>query len=75
MQIGSNTFSFSFFGSQYSHAAVIDFNRNPVRAWQGGAIFLHVHGKAATGSCVSISQANMVHFLHNVTPGDTITIV
>lgn len=62
------------FSGQYDYAAVIDYNRSPAVKGKGGAIFMHVHGKAATAGCVSITSANMKLFLNNVGSGDTIVI-
>ena len=62
------------FPGQYNYSAVINYNRWPAVKGKGGAIFLHVHGRGATGGCVSITEANMKNFLRHVSAGDTITI-
>lgn len=62
------------FAGQYDYSAVINYNRWPAVKGKGGAIFLHVHGRGATGGCVSITETNMKNFLRHVSAGDTITI-
>ncbi len=62
------------FPGQYNYSAVINYNRWPAVKGKGGAIFLHVHGRGATGGCVSITETNMKNFLRHVSAGDTITI-
>ena len=45
----------------YRYAQVVDYNRDPVKAGKGSAIFLHVHtGSGKTAGCVSLSQAELL---------------
>lgn len=45
----------------YRYAQVVDYNRNPVKAGEGSAIFLHVHtGSGKTAGCVSLSEKELL---------------
>ena len=44
-------------GAVYSHAVVIDYNRDPVRAGAGSAFFLHVTNGHSTAGCVAIAAS------------------
>jgi L,D-peptidoglycan transpeptidase YkuD (ErfK/YbiS/YcfS/YnhG family) len=52
----------------YGHAIVIDYNRTPVVAGAGSAIFLHIGGTAATSGCVAVARTQMVSLLHWLDP-------
>lgn len=55
------------FPAQYKYALVTDFNYSQA-AGRGGAIFIHVNGSGATGSCISMSEGNMIGFIRWVNP-------
>ena len=45
----------------YNYAQVVDYNRNPIKAGKGSAIFLHVHtGSGKTAGCVSLSEKELL---------------
>jgi len=50
------------FGTQYKYALVTDWNYNQSPD-KGGAIFIHVNGSGATGSCISLTQGDMVNLI------------
>jgi len=52
---------------QYKYALVTDFNYSQA-AGRGGAIFIHVNGSGATGSCISMSEGNIIGFIRWVNP-------
>jgi L,D-peptidoglycan transpeptidase YkuD (ErfK/YbiS/YcfS/YnhG family) len=52
----------------YRYAAVIDYNRSPVVAGAGSAIFLHVGGWQATSGCVALAEANLLRILRWLDP-------
>lgn len=54
--------------SLYSHAVVIDYNRDPIVPGAGSAFFLHVSEGKATQGCVSIDMAKLVKLLTWVKP-------
>jgi len=54
----------------YDYAAVIDYNRSPVRQGAGSAFFLHVTVGAPTAGCVSIDRADLVRILRWLRPSD-----
>jgi L,D-peptidoglycan transpeptidase YkuD (ErfK/YbiS/YcfS/YnhG family) len=58
----------SRYRTAYAQAIVIDFNRSPVVAGTGSAIFLHVGTGGATAGCVSVSSDRMAQLLRYVTP-------
>ena len=52
----------------YGYFAVIAYNRTPIVAGAGSAIFLHVSKGAPTTGCVSIAKVNLVHVLRALQP-------
>jgi L,D-peptidoglycan transpeptidase YkuD (ErfK/YbiS/YcfS/YnhG family) len=56
------------YGAAYDHALVIDFNRRPVVAGRGSAIFLHVGTGGATAGCVSVPRYRMLQVLRYLRP-------
>ena len=55
------------FQTQYKYVLVTDWNysQTPDR---GGAIFIHVNGPGATGSCISLTEDNMLNLMKWITP-------
>jgi len=51
----------------YNYAAVIDYNRWPVRKGAGSAFFLHVTDGRPTAGCVGIPQDDLVNILRWLT--------
>lgn len=49
--------------SLYSHAVVIDYNRDPIIPGAGSAFFLHVSEGKPTRGCISIDKAKLVKLL------------
>ena len=49
--------------SLYSHAVVIDYNRDPIIPGAGSAFFLHVSEGKPTQGCISIDKAKLVKLL------------
>ncbi|HEX9257924.1 MAG TPA: peptidoglycan-binding protein [Acidimicrobiales bacterium] len=52
----------------YRYAAVVDFNRDPIVAGKGSAIFVHIDTGRATAGCTAISQTAMVALLRWLDP-------
>lgn len=52
----------------YGHAVVIDYNRAPVVAGAGSAMFVHVGGTKATSGCVALARTSMVALLRWLDP-------
>src|SRR4051794_27155915 len=52
----------------YRHAVVIDYNRFPVVAGRGSAIFLHVRNANATSGCVAIDLDRLVAIMRWLDP-------
>jgi len=55
------------FGTQYKYALVTDWNYNQSLN-KGGAIFIHVNGSGATGSCISLTESDMVSLIKWLDP-------
>lgn len=55
------------FKTQYKYALVTDWNysQSPNK---GGAIFIHVNGSGATGSCISLTEGDIVSLIKWVDP-------
>jgi len=55
------------FGTEYKYALVTDWNysQSPNK---GGAIFIHVNGLGATGSCISLTENDMVSLIKWLDP-------
>ena len=53
--------------TQYKYVLVTDWNysQNPDK---GGAIFIHMNGAGATGSCISLAEGNMVSLMKWINP-------
>ncbi len=56
------------YASAYQHAVVIDYNRFPVSAGAGSAIFLHVSTGGPTAGCVSVPAASLVALMRWLDP-------
>jgi L,D-peptidoglycan transpeptidase YkuD (ErfK/YbiS/YcfS/YnhG family) len=54
--------------SVYSHAVVIDYNRDPVRPGRGSAFFLHVTDGRPTAGCVAIDSRALVRVMRWLKP-------
>lgn len=54
--------------SLYSHAVVIDYNRDPIVPGAGSAFFLHVSEGKPTQGCISISEVKLVALLKWLDP-------
>lgn len=54
----------------YSYAIVIDYNRDPVLAGRGSAIFLHVTEGKPTQGCISMDRSDLKWLLRWLTPAD-----
>lgn len=54
--------------SVYSHAVVIDYNRDPVRTGRGSAFFLHVTDGRPTAGCVAIDSRALVRVMRWLKP-------
>ena len=54
--------------SLYSHAVVIDYNRDPITPGAGSAFFLHESEGKATQGCVSIARDELVRILRWLKP-------
>lgn len=54
--------------SLYSHAVVIDYNREPIVPGAGSAFFLHVSEGKPTQGCVSINETQLVKLLRWLEP-------
>lgn len=54
--------------SLYQYAAVIDYNRDPIRSRAGSAFFLHVSAGEPTQGCVSIREAKLKRVLRWLSP-------
>jgi L,D-peptidoglycan transpeptidase YkuD (ErfK/YbiS/YcfS/YnhG family) len=52
----------------YRYAVVIDYNRHPVVAGRGSAIFLHVITAAATSGCVAVDRDRLVAIMRWLDP-------
>ena len=55
--------------SLYSHAVVIDYNRDPITSGAGSAFFLHESEGKATQGCVSVPRDELVRILRWLRPG------
>lgn len=56
-------------GTAYNYSIVVDYNRYPVTAGKGSAIFLHVSTGNATAGCISVPQSMMVKILNWINGG------
>ena len=52
----------------YRHAVVIDYNRDPVVAGRGSAMFLHVRNENPTSGCVAIDLDRLVEIMRWLDP-------
>lgn len=59
----------------YDYAAVINYNRHPVRQGAGSAFFLHVSVNAPTQGCVAIDRSDLVRILRWLQPDEHPRIV
>lgn len=53
----------------YTHAVVMDYNRDPVLPGRGSAFFLHVTDGRPTAGCVAISRQGLVQVMRWLRPG------
>ncbi len=51
----------------YRHSLVVDFNRSPVEAGRGSAIFLHV-GSSPTSGCIAVAEEHVTALLRWLDP-------
>jgi L,D-peptidoglycan transpeptidase YkuD (ErfK/YbiS/YcfS/YnhG family) len=62
-------------GSDYNHAVVIDYNRDPVVKGAGSAFFLHVSSGKPTSGCVSVDADQLDAVMRWLDPGQHPEIV
>lgn len=55
--------------SEYKYALVTDWNDSQ-SAGKGGAIFIHVNGSGATGSCISLTEGDMLALIRWMNPSN-----
>jgi len=60
----------------YDLVVVLGYNDDPVVAWQGSAIFLHIARSdwAPTEGCVALARADLERLLAEAEPGDRVVV-
>ncbi|WP_304428020.1 L,D-transpeptidase [uncultured Clostridium sp.] len=62
-------------GTAYNYSIVVDYNRYPVKAGKGSAIFLHVSTGSSTAGCIAVPQSMMVKILNWINGGSNPKII